>query len=121
MLIHWIWLATRPDLNDRLKVAVVECFGDPEDAFYAEPGSYSNVEGMTEEAVRSLCDKELHQAQKILEECADKDIHILTYRDAGFLTFFPDFLPGGLYHRPAEYRAHAGAYHLMTVRVSTAF
>lgn len=84
MLIHWIWLATRPDLNDRLKVAVVECFGDPEDAFYAEPGSYSNVEGMTEEAVRSLCDKELHQAQKILEECADKDIHILTYRDAAY-------------------------------------
>lgn len=84
MLIHWIWLATRPGLNDRLKVAMLECFGDPEDAFYAGSDHYQNVEGMTQEAAQALCDKDLHQAQKILEECADKDIHILTMRDAAY-------------------------------------
>ena len=84
MLIHWIWLATRPGMNDRLKMAVLECFGDPEDAFYASPNSYENVEGMTEEAAQALCDKSVNQAQKILEECAEKDIHILTLRDAGY-------------------------------------
>ena len=84
MLIHWIWLATRPGMNDRLKVAVLECFGDPEDAFYAGSDSYKNVEGITEEAAQALCDKCLHQAQKILEECADLDIHILTMRDAAY-------------------------------------
>ena len=84
MLIHWIWLATRPGLNERLKVAMLECFGDPEDAFYTGSDSYKNVEGMTQEAARALEDKELSQAQKILEECADKDIHILTMRDAAY-------------------------------------
>ena len=84
MLIHWIWLATRPGMNDRLKAAVLECFGDPEDAFYAGTDSYKNVEGMTEEAAQALADKQLAQAQKILEDCADLDIHILTLRDAGY-------------------------------------
>lgn len=84
MLIHWIWLATRPGMNDRLKMAVLECFGDPEDVFYASADTYKNVEGMTEEAGQALTDKSLNQAQKILEECADKDIHILTLRDAAY-------------------------------------
>lgn len=84
MLIHWIWLATRPGMNDRLKMAVLDCFGDPEDAFYASGDTYKNVEGITQEGVELLCDKSLTQAQKILEECADKDIHILTMRDAAY-------------------------------------
>ena len=84
MLIHWIWLATRPGMNDRLKMAVLECFGDPEDAFYASGDTYKNVEGITQEGVELLCDKSLAQAQKIIEECADKDIHILTMRDAAY-------------------------------------
>ena len=84
MLIHWIWLATRPGMNDRLKMAVLECFGDPEDAFYASGDTYKNVEAITQEGVELLCDKSLAQAQKIIEECADKDIHILTMRDAAY-------------------------------------
>lgn len=84
MLIHWIWLAIRPGMNDRLKMAVLGCFGDPEDVFYASGDTYKNVEGITQEVVELLCDKSLTQAQKILEECADKDIHILTLRDAGY-------------------------------------
>ena len=35
MLLHWIWLATRPNMNDRDRVAVLQHFGDPEDVFYA--------------------------------------------------------------------------------------
>ena len=47
MLIHWIWLATRPGMNDRLKAAVLDHFGDPEDAFYASSAAYQAVEGMS--------------------------------------------------------------------------
>lgn len=84
MLIHWIWLATRPGMNDRVKAAVLEQFGDPEDAFYANADAYKTVEALTEEGAQALSDKSLHQAQMILEQCADKDIHILTFRDAGY-------------------------------------
>ena len=84
MLIHWIWLATRPGMNDRLKAAVLDCFGDPEDAFYASSDAYEKVEGMTREGADALADKSLLQAQQILEECANADIHILTFRDAAY-------------------------------------
>ena len=84
MLIHWIWLATRPGMNDRTKKALLDCFGDPEDTFYASGDTYQNVENITEDDVSALCDKSLIQAQKILQDCADKDIHILTMRDAAY-------------------------------------
>ena len=84
MLIHWIWLATRPGLNDRMKVAVLEHFGDPEDAFYADSGAYKTVESLTEEGMDALQDKSLSEAKKILAQCTDKGISILTYRDAGY-------------------------------------
>lgn len=84
MLLHWIWLATRPDMNDRVKMAVLERFGDPEDAFYADSGAYNNVEGLTSEGIRALEDKSLQEARRILAQCTDKDIHILTFRDAAY-------------------------------------
>ena len=30
MLIHWIWLATRPHISDMVKVELVQQFGDAE-------------------------------------------------------------------------------------------
>lgn len=84
MLIHWIWLATRPGMHDRMKVAVLDRFGDPEDAFYADSGAYADIEGVTETAVEALGDKSLNEAKKILAQCTDKDIRILTYRDAAY-------------------------------------
>ena len=82
MLLHWIWLAARPGVNDRMKAAVLHHFQDPEDAYYADPEAYAMVEGMTEDVAAALKDKDLSEAKKILEICQRKDIGILTYQDA---------------------------------------
>lgn len=79
MLIHWLWLATRPGLSDRKKLAVLRCFQDPEDAYYAD--SFRQVEDLTAEELESLQDRSLSGAKKILAQCTDKDIHILTFGD----------------------------------------
>lgn len=84
MLIHWIWLSTRPGMNDRLKAAVLEHFSDPEDAFYADSSAYRQIEGLTAEGEEALKDKSLQEARKILAQCTDKDIRILTMRDAAY-------------------------------------
>ena len=84
MLIHWIWLATRQGLNDRMKVAVLQHFQDPEDAYYAEGEAFRRIDGLTIENMEALQDKNLKQAGKILDQCADKDIHILTFQDAAY-------------------------------------
>ena len=88
MLVHWIWLATRPGLNDFVKAEVLRQFRDPEDAYYADPESYKQVVGITQEGVASLQDKKLDEAQKILATCEEKGISILTYRD----TLYPNRL-----------------------------
>ena len=84
MLIHWIWLATRPDLNDRLKLATLEVFRDPEDVFYGDKEHYANVEGMTQAGAEALADKNLTRAQQILDDCVEKGIQICTFHDATY-------------------------------------
>lgn len=84
MLLHWIWLATRPGMNDRMKAAVIERFGDAEDAFYADSAAYERIDGMTAEACAALQDKSLTEARRILAQCTDQNIGILTFRDAAY-------------------------------------
>lgn len=84
MLIHWIWLATRPNLHERDKLALLQYFHDPEDIFYAEADAYAAVEGISREGVEALSDKNLKQAHAIVRECTAKNIHICTFGDATY-------------------------------------
>lgn len=84
MRIHWIWLAHRPGVNDRLKVRLLEHFRDPEEIFFADSGAFDHIEGMTEEAKASLLEKELVTAEQILTACTREKLQILTYQDAAY-------------------------------------
>ena len=84
MLLHWIWLATRQGLHDRDKLALLQYFHDPEDIFYAEKESFAAVEGLTQEGMEALQDKDLKQAHAILKECTGKNIHICTFHNAAY-------------------------------------
>ena len=101
MLIHWIWLATRNGLSDRVRKELLEHFRDPEDMYYAAEDAFDHLEEMTQEIRDALADKDLSEARKILDQCARGDIHILTYRDAAYpvrLKNIPD-PPMVLYYR----------------------
>lgn len=84
MLIHWIWLAHRPGVSDRMKVRLLQHFREPEDIYYADGESYRHVEGITAEAVQSLQDKDLTFAQTVLEACRREGLHLLTFQDAAY-------------------------------------
>lgn len=84
MLIHWIWLSMRPAVSDRMRGQLLQQFQDAEDIYFADEQAYGMVEGMTEEAAASLQDKDLTQAQQVIEICNRKRISILTYRDAAY-------------------------------------
>ena len=83
MLVHWIWLATRP-FSDRVKVSLLQHFSDPEEIYYADKSALTPVEDLTEEHREALADKDLAQSQWILRQCSREGISILTYRDAGY-------------------------------------
>ena len=82
MLVHWIWLAHRHGVSDRMKAALLQHFSDPEDIFYAD--CFDGVEGLSESALESLMDKSLASSEEILEKCMRKDLRILTFQDAAY-------------------------------------
>jgi len=84
MLVHWIWLAHRPDLTDRMKRSLLQHFQDAEEIYYADSSTFAHIEGLTPEAVESLADKNLIPAEETLEICQREKLHLLTYRDAGY-------------------------------------
>lgn len=93
MLIHWIWLATRPSLTDRAKVLLLGHFSDPEDIYFADADAFAHIDGLTKAGAEALTDKDLSGAEEILAECARKKLHILTYQDAAYpvrLKHIPD-------------------------------
>ena len=84
MLIHWIWLAHRPGVNDRMKAALLQHFCDPEDIFFADSQAFDHIEGLSAEAKEALQDKNLVPAEEILDACNREKLHVLTYRDAAY-------------------------------------
>ena len=84
MLLHWIWLAHRPGVSDRMKVRLLQHFRDPEDIYFADEESYRHIDGMTAEAAAGLKDKTLTDAENILETCRQERIHMLTFQDAAY-------------------------------------
>lgn len=78
----WVWLTEQNRLGGPARQALLEHFGLPEEVYYAEPGDLLQVEGITVDQVQALENKSLDRAQSILEECARKDIFLLTAQDA---------------------------------------
>ncbi len=81
MLIHWLWLATRENITDREKALLLEEYHDAEDIFFAAPERFQEFPGQVQ---KSLLDKDLTIARRILEDCTRLGIHILAFRDAGY-------------------------------------
>ena len=84
MLVHWIWLATRTHIGERLKVDLVRRFQDPEAIYFADPGSFHDISGLTAEGAAALADKNLQDAEKVLRDCRRKNLRILTWQDAAY-------------------------------------
>lgn len=82
MLQHWIWLATRA-MGDLHKKRLLEYFSTPEQIFYAGERELRCLE-LTERARKSVLDKSLAGSEKILTQCVNKKLHILTYQDAAY-------------------------------------
>ena len=84
MLLYWLWYALLPGLQEGEKVALLEHFQNPEDIFFAEKTELSQLEGMTDAGVKALMNRDLTHAEKVLRQCTDKEIQLLTYADPAY-------------------------------------
>lgn len=81
MLEHWIWLATRPNVTDRLKYQLLITYSDIEAVYSQKDICYRDVPGMTAQAEKSLNQKSMTDAEKILKQCREKNVGLLTFLD----------------------------------------
>ena len=81
MLVHWIWYAMLPKLSLRQKQMLLEHFSDPEDIFHTE---HFTEALLSPECETALSNKDLTQAYRVIRECSEKHISILTQKDAAY-------------------------------------
>lgn len=84
MLKHWIWLTTRPGIGVHGRAALLRLFGTAERIFEMKERDYLAAEGFECRWLESLLDKSLDEAEKILIECDDKSIRLVTHADGAY-------------------------------------
>ena len=86
MLLYWLWLAQKTEVNNGIKKTLLEHFGEPEDLFYAQKQDFLELEiqGLKENALDALCDKDLSQAEEVLAKCAKLGLKVLPMGDRGY-------------------------------------
>ena len=83
-LTYWLWLTTRRGFQPEHAFRLLEHFGTPEGAYFADPGEYELLEGLPVKARASLLDKNLDEAEQILGECDRLGLRVLTVQDAEY-------------------------------------
>ena len=110
MLKDWIWLTTRKGLGARGVLQVLDYFGSPERAFYADPEQYDQIPGLSALARSSLREKGMEGPDRILGECDRLGLRVLTLQDGDYperLREIPDppavlYIRGTLFHFDQE-------------------
>ena len=80
MLIYWIWFAQLSGISLAQKLELLQHFHDPEEIYHRQ----EKIPGVSEEVAEALENKDLTQARKILTDCTQKGIYIVTLQDEGY-------------------------------------
>ena len=78
---YWLWLATRKGVGVQGMHAVLDHFGTPERAFFADPEEY---ELLPSGLGRALRDRSMSEADKVLADCDRLGIRVMTLQDADY-------------------------------------
>ena len=79
LLTHWIWFSELPGLSQRQKLNLLRQGFEPEELYHT---GTAEIEQIPDAA--PLADKDLTHAREIAQQCREKGIGILTFRDAAF-------------------------------------
>ncbi|MEG2097164.1 MAG: DNA-processing protein DprA [Pseudoflavonifractor sp.] len=80
---YWLWLTGRRGLRGGDAFRVLEQFGTPEAAYFADPAEYEES-GLNPRACAALQEKNLDEADRILADCDRLGIRVLTIQDAEY-------------------------------------
>ena len=78
MLLYWVWLSEHPALTSRQKNTLLQHFTDAEEIYFAQE---DKLEFLDPQIRAALSDKDTKTAEKILQDCARKNIKLLSIGD----------------------------------------
>lgn len=81
---YWLWLSSRKGIAGQVGMRVLNYFGSPERVYFSDLEEYRMMEGLSELALKSLTDKSLDGADRILGDCDRMGIQLLTMQDASY-------------------------------------
>lgn len=98
---YWIWLASNSLLNPAKVVMLIDTFGGPEQVANADRKVLESLGWLSAGEISSLMRRDFGGAERILQDCVNKQISILTIQDAAYperLRNIPD-PPAVLYYK----------------------
>lgn len=78
----WLWLTSSVRLAPAWQV--LEHFGTPEKAYFADRAEYETISDLSAEECLALSDKSVEKAENILADCQRLGVRILTWQDADY-------------------------------------
>ncbi len=81
---YWIWLSAIEGVRPKAKALLIEHYTSPRAVYFAAKGGYAELGGLTDREITALENKNLDPAQRILEQCQEKDINVITLQDAAY-------------------------------------
>lgn len=82
-LSYWIWLSNA-ELSVRTKAALMEHYGDAETAFFAPPGEFAHIEGVSRADAAMLERRDMSDTARIIEECQAQGLSVISYQDSAY-------------------------------------
>lgn len=82
--ILWIWISDALKTDARKITYLYDGFDSAEEIFNAGREAYEAIEGLSQEDIGALCDKNLSKAEKTLSYCNSMGAKVLTYEDADY-------------------------------------
>lgn len=81
---YWLWLSGRRGLRPEQAFRLLEHYGTPEGAYFADPEEAELLPDLPQKAKESLADKSMAGAEAILAQCESLGLRILTFSDADY-------------------------------------
>ena len=89
---YWIWM-NELDIKPYLLKDVLDYFGGPQEAFFAEQNDFKKIPGIYAHDINALCNKSLEHVYRIQDDMAATKGRIITIQDAEYperLRYIPD-------------------------------
>ena len=79
---YWIWLSSMDRVRPRAKALLLRRCGGAREAYFMRREEYAALDFLNDEERDALSDKRIDSAKRIISECSENDIGILTLQDA---------------------------------------